>query len=101
MVTDYSSIFLDYLYLDKPVFFFPYDYSDYINNERDLYFEYDELLPGPQCFNQFELEKKILYLLDNDEYKEERLNVFNKVFEKRDFNMSERIDNEIIELMES
>ncbi len=47
VITDYSSIFFDYLVLDRPIVFFAYDLEDY-TAERGLYFEMDEM-PGPLC----------------------------------------------------
>ncbi|WP_191270340.1 CDP-glycerol glycerophosphotransferase family protein [Neobacillus kokaensis] len=48
LITDYSSIFFDYLVTDKPILFYVWDYDDY-NDERGRYLEDDEL-PGPTLF---------------------------------------------------
>lgn len=53
LVTDYSSIFFDYLVTDKPIVFYCWD-DDLYSNERGKYFDYDEL-PGPVAFNLDEL----------------------------------------------
>ena len=55
LITDYSSIFTDYLVMDKPVLFFPYDLDDYRKKNRELQFDYDWITPGPKCMNQQEL----------------------------------------------
>lgn len=44
LITDYSSIFYDYLPLNRPIVFFMYDQEEYIE-ERGLYFENSDL-PG-------------------------------------------------------
>ncbi len=44
LITDYSSIFFEYLIMDKPVIFFAPDYEEY-NKERGFYLEYEDL-PG-------------------------------------------------------
>ena len=58
MVTDYSSIYMDYLLLDRPVIFYPYDHDHYMTN-RGLQHDYDRMTPGPMCFTQEELEQAI------------------------------------------
>ena len=55
LITDYSSIFFDFLLLDRPVVFFPYDLEDYLETDRSMYFDYQEMTPGPKCFNQPDL----------------------------------------------
>lgn len=42
LITDYSSVFFEYLLVDKPIIFFAPDYKEY---ERGFYLDYDEL-PG-------------------------------------------------------
>lgn len=45
LITDYSSIYFDYLLLNKEIIFIPYDFENYTKN-RELYFNYDEITPG-------------------------------------------------------
>lgn len=54
LITDYSSIYFDYLLLDKEIIFIPYDFENYICH-RELYFEYNEITPGKkyQSFADF------------------------------------------------
>ncbi len=46
LVTDYSSVFMDYVLLDKPCVFYPYDYEEYTAG-RELFTNYFENVPGP------------------------------------------------------
>lgn len=46
LVTDYSTVYFDYSLLQKPVIFFAYDLEEYIQ-ERDFYYTYEEVVPGP------------------------------------------------------
>ena len=46
LITDYSSVFMDYVLLDKPCIFYPYDYEEYIKG-RELFTDYFENVPGP------------------------------------------------------
>ncbi len=46
LVTDYSSIYFDYLVLDKPIIFYRFDEEDYILKNRDFYSEIYSHKPG-------------------------------------------------------
>lgn len=46
LLTDYSSVLFDYLLLDRPIVFYPYD-LDYYRTERGFYYEYEDVTPGP------------------------------------------------------
>jgi len=59
LITDYSSIFFDFLLLNRPVVFFPYDLEQYLSHDRDMYFDYDAMTPGPKCRTYDELEMQI------------------------------------------
>lgn len=48
LVTDYSSVYLEYLLLDRPVVFYPYDLERY-RDRRGLYYDYDAVTPGPRA----------------------------------------------------
>ncbi|MGX7025480.1 CDP-glycerol glycerophosphotransferase family protein [Vagococcus hydrophili] len=65
LITDYSSIFFDYLVTDKPILFYCWD-DDLYSNKRGKYFEYDEL-PGPVAFNIDELITKLEHLDEQQE----------------------------------
>jgi CDP-glycerol glycerophosphotransferase (TagB/SpsB family) len=49
MVTDYSSCVVDFLLTGKPVVSFAYDYDHYANVERGLFYDLEQVLPGPVC----------------------------------------------------
>jgi CDP-glycerol glycerophosphotransferase (TagB/SpsB family) len=51
LITDYSSIYYDYLLLNKPVILFPFDYEQYITKNRGLQFSYDTAMLGEKVFN--------------------------------------------------
>ncbi len=93
LVTDYSSIYLDFLFFDKPIIFFNYDYEKYTKFIRGLAFNYEEMTPGPKCHNHDDLDVAIKKILskNNDMYREQRLKVFNKVFDYHDRKSAERI----------
>lgn len=49
LITDYSSIYIDYLLLDKPLLFYCYDYQRYLEHDREMYFPYEEVTPGEKA----------------------------------------------------
>lgn len=55
LITDYSSIIIEYALLNKPMIFYPYDYKYYNEIERGFYFDYKEFVPGPIAHNTNEL----------------------------------------------
>jgi CDP-glycerol glycerophosphotransferase len=58
LVTDYSSIFFDFLILKRPIIFYLYDRNTY-EEERGLYMDLEKL-PGPICVNSEEVLSAIL-----------------------------------------
>lgn len=66
LITDYSSIYLDYLVLDRPIIHFCFDLDDYMKN-RELYFDYHEVLAGVKVLNYPELCTIISEILSNND----------------------------------
>lgn len=66
LITDYSSVFFDFAYLKKPILFFPYDYSEYKDELRGFYLNYEKDLPGEIAWTQEELIRKADECLDFD-----------------------------------
>ena len=72
LVTDYSSIYIDYLLLDRPEIFLPYDKEAYLS-DRGMNFEYEKVTPGPRPSTMKEFEKEILDgLYGEDRYAAQR-----------------------------
>lgn len=63
LVTDYSSVFFDYLAVDRPIVFFPYDQSTY-TERRGFYFAYESVTPGPIATDADELQEALTEALD-------------------------------------
>jgi len=47
MVTDYSSVFFDFVLTDKPMVFLAPDLVEYRDDNRGFYLDYHETVPGP------------------------------------------------------
>jgi CDP-glycerol glycerophosphotransferase (TagB/SpsB family) len=78
LITDYSSIFLDFLLLDRPILFFAYDLENYLSNDRNMYFDYDSMTPGAKCYSYEDLELQLKNVITNgckDQYAEMRMKV--------------------------
>jgi len=79
LITDYSSIFFDYLHLNKPVIFFAFDKDDYLKNERAFYFDYEEIICGEKAGSFDELYSKISLVSKGiDNFAEKRRQIHNK-----------------------
>lgn len=57
LITDYSSIFFDFMVLERPIIFYAYDYEQY-KNEHGLYFDYIKL-ECQNCTNITEVVGKL------------------------------------------
>ena len=55
LITDYSSVYFDYLLLNKPIIFAPFDIERYIAVDRGMHYKYEEVTPGPKARNWDEL----------------------------------------------
>jgi CDP-ribitol ribitolphosphotransferase len=88
MITDYSSIMIEYCILDKPIIFFTYDLDSYLANERGFYYDFKETVPGPIVYNCDEL----IDAIRNNDFDKNRISNFVKTqFNEIDGKSSERI----------
>ena len=91
LICDYSALYHDYLLLDKPILFIPYDYSDFNRNNGFLY-DYHKLLPGPliKNFNMFNEElNKIHSEIDN--YNSKRKTLRDLIHKYQDSKSTKRV----------
>ena len=65
LVSDYSSMVFESLYLSKPVVLFCPDYDSYQKNSREFYINPCTELPVEVSYGQKELEKKLLLALES------------------------------------
>lgn len=88
LVTDYSSIFFDFLPLNREIIFIPYDFDSYVSN-RELYFEYDEITPGKKFYNFDEFINQIGNI-DVLNYENERRKVSDLLIKNYSFDACEK-----------
>jgi CDP-glycerol glycerophosphotransferase len=92
LVTDYSSIYFDFLLTDKPQLFFPYDLEHYITRNRELLFDYQASTPGPKVRDQDGLQQAMAALLSgNDPFAQERQKLKRLAFSHHDARAGERL----------
>lgn len=91
LITDYSSIYHDYLLLDRPILFIPYDYENF-ELERGFVYNYLDLLPGPRIESRTQFESEITNILDgDDEYDKKRNELKNMVHKYQDSDSRKRV----------
>ncbi len=101
LITDYSSIYLDYLLLDKPIIFTPVDLEDYRENRGLLLEPYEYWTPGPRCIEQEILQDEILKSLNNPDYYKKEREEMRKIFHKfKDGKSTERVIELIEEILD-
>jgi CDP-glycerol glycerophosphotransferase len=68
LVTDYSSVYFDFILTDKPVILTPFDYDEYIKI-RGLFFDYNEYMSAVKAYNWNDfmdiVRQKKYYSVDN------------------------------------
>lgn len=67
LLTDYSSIYFDYLLVDRPLLFFPYDKEKYLTCDRELFFDYESMTPGLHVHSQEALFEALVKTLIHHE----------------------------------
>lgn len=91
LITDYSSIFTDFLLLDRPLVFYAYDLDAYKEKEGLSFDSYEEYTPGRKAYHASELLETIEFALSRDEHTGERARVRDLYHTHQDGNSSERV----------
>ena len=80
MISDYSSIALDFALLDRPVIFHGQDYDWFIENEAGFNLDFPNVIPGPMTANWEETLQKVKEYVENPEkdsdLREEKIKYF-------------------------
>lgn len=91
LITDYSSLCMDFSLLNKKTVFFAFDLEEY-RKERDFYFDYAGYVPGPVTKTVEQTAEAVLSPFDAD--KNERFKRFN--FDYSDSFSAKRIAGRIV-----
>ncbi|MFY0608229.1 MAG: CDP-glycerol glycerophosphotransferase family protein [Cyclobacteriaceae bacterium] len=100
LITDYSSIYFDFLLKDKPIIFYPFDLNSYLTKDREMYYNYEEVTPGPKVTSYQDLFEELIKVRNGQDTFREQRRELNAVFNKfNDGLNSGRIVQEIMELI--
>jgi CDP-glycerol glycerophosphotransferase (TagB/SpsB family) len=100
LITDYSSIYFEYLLLNKEILFFCFDLEDYLKRNRKMYFNYESITPGRKIYNFKELVELIESKgnLSSLDYSKQRQELLEKLWIKNTKESSKNIVN-FVDLM--
>lgn len=99
LITDYSSIYLDYLLLNRPIIFTPYDLKEY-QNYRGFLFDYETHTPGSKVFTQQDFLAELMVISSNlDTMETQRIHEQNIMHQYIDSSAKERIYKQLHEEM--
>ncbi|WP_027723106.1 CDP-glycerol glycerophosphotransferase family protein [Maridesulfovibrio zosterae] len=98
LLTDYSSIYFDYLLLDRPIIFYAYDFEDYTTKNRELLYDFDSMTPGKKVMKEDDLYTAFEDIVINniDEYAKERKRLRELSFSNPDGKSAHRLGEHII-----
>lgn len=95
LVTDYSSIYFDYLLTDQPIIFYVPDRKSYFERTGFL-LDYDTVTPGPSVSSSSELVNWIKrFKRGEDPYERQRKEIKEEFFDYHDGRCSKRVYNYI------
>lgn len=100
MITDYSSVFFDFAYLNKPLLYYQFDKEQFRNGHyEEGYFSYENDGFGP-CFESFENVRQYVFdMIDTGCHQPQKYNLrVKEFFNLRDNRNCERIFDAIKEL---
>lgn len=84
LITDYSSCYIDYLLLNRPLILYTYDLDDYLKEERGLFISFNDLDIGYQPLTKSELNEALIDIVSSgtDRFKEKRERVKSIYFDE-------------------
>ena len=99
LVTDYSSVYFDYLLLNKPIIFWTKDIDLYKERRGFLFENVEVMMPGPRVKTALELTEMMDRFINNPNwYSDERENIKKQVHLYHDFNSSQRVWNLFLDI---
>jgi CDP-glycerol glycerophosphotransferase (TagB/SpsB family) len=84
LVTDYSSIYMDFLLLDRPVLFLIMDGDSYSREDRETQFDPSSMMPGPRLVSWDELLDVLVVTPSSDTNGPERARLRKIAFDAMD-----------------
>lgn len=91
LITDYSSVLMDFAYMEKPSIYYLFDIEQFRSNHlKQGYFDYEKSGFGPTVKNEDELVKQLKKITKNKQ-EDKYIKKINDFFELRDQNNNKRI----------
>lgn len=95
LISDYSAVTFDFSILEKPMLFYTPDLQQY-KEERGFYYDYENFIPGPICYN----EENIIEVIKNNAFNMDKVkNIKEKFFDYKDGKSTSRIVDYIEKLI--
>lgn len=91
LVSDYSAVIFDFSILEKPIILYAPDLEEY-KAKRGLYYDYEELAPGPICYTKEDMVR----VIKNEDYQVKKVRQMKeRFFDHQDGQSTGRVVNEI------
>lgn len=97
LITDYSSIYFDYLLLNRPCIFIPYDLKLYKEKRGLLLDDYDFWAPGPKVLDFRSFLNEISNIINNDDQYQDKRKIINRIINNK---QTKNSSQKVIELIE-
>lgn len=98
LITDYSSIYIDFLITDRPILYFTYDLNQYVN-ERGFLYELDEAFVCDPSMNFEQLLGDLKYVFLEGVIDSERYKNVKTLFHQHESSSAERVTENIKSLL--
>ncbi|PMO99175.1 hypothetical protein BCS96_10265 [Vibrio breoganii] len=100
LITDFSSIYLDFILTDKPIIFAPFNFEEYIEEERNLYYDYDEVTYAPYCYDWNQVVDRVIEVKNTSHITENMQLLRRKFHLYKDGYSSSRLHKKISDILE-
>lgn len=101
LISDYSALYHDFLLLDRPLLFVPYDFDEFSHQNGFLY-DYEALLPGPWLNSMSAFFAAVAAAVaGNDTHQQQRHRLKQMIHQHDDANSRQRVCKLIEQIQES
>jgi CDP-glycerol glycerophosphotransferase (TagB/SpsB family) len=92
LITDYSSVYHDFLLLNRPIIFLPYDINEYEQRIGGFNMDYERFSPGPKPKTQAEFLGCLeMFMNQEDPFLEKRLKIRDIIHDHKDGQSCRRV----------
>lgn len=101
LLTDYSSVYFDYLLCDRPIHFHIHDLEEYTSRSREFMLDFEKWRPGPASRNEGELFEALRRsLAGEDPFAAARKEMRDALFSAQDAGSSARVCRHVENMLE-